>query len=212
VLNLKQTYFLTVALSAIVYFIVFKKYTKYALDYLLVVFLGLILFFVVNDAFRERVDESVGAIKAMRHATVEDSFSFRIVHTWERLDYISKTPYTAIRGLGFIHESSWTEDIFLVGSYDKYGDKNAQLDTKDIAWSVLFIRLGLLGALIFIVMYIDIICFLYSKRTKSSFSRVFCAFLIVGICFMALGNAAITDGYFYIIPILSANIVSNKYG
>jgi hypothetical protein len=211
VLNLKQTYLLTVILSAIVYLIIFKRYTKHVLSGLLTIFIGAILFFSMNTAFRERIDESLGSTKAIKRTTVENTFSFRIIHAWERLDYITKTPYTAIRGVGFVHENSWKEDIFLVGSYSHYTGRNAQLDTADIAWSVLFIRFGFVGTFLFIVMYISVIHFLYSKRTKSSFPCVLCAFLIVGICFMALGNAEIIQGYFYIIPILSANIASSRY-
>jgi hypothetical protein len=212
-LNLKQTYFFTVVFSVIVYLILFKREKIKILPFLKYFIGGFMVLFVIfqaNENFRNRINESLSATDAIKTEEVNDNFSYRILHADERLNYIIKKPVMAIRGIGFVHEKSFKIQVFSIGLPDEKDLHIIQLDTGDIAWSIFFVRFGLVGTIIFIIFYIAMIVSLYIKGKESLLSGIFCAFFIVGICFMSFGNAAITNGYFYIMPILSIYLTKNK--
>src|SRR5690606_1093080 len=104
--------------------------------------------FLTNDKLRERVLESSSAIESVKNETNSDNFSYRLLHSLERLNYIMKDPVRTVRGIGYIHEDNFKVKIFEIGLINKETQEIIQLDTGDIAWSLFLVRFGLLGTLI----------------------------------------------------------------
>lgn len=83
-----------------------------------------------------------------------DTFSFRIAHFIERAEYVASSPQRILFGLGFLTEDSpYTRQLpFIVGYADESGVVT-QVDTSDIAWSLLVVFVGVLGTLLYIWLY-----------------------------------------------------------
>ena len=203
-INLKMTYFFTVILSLIIFVFIFRrKQIPSLIGYGIFIIIGGVLLISTNDALMRRIQESSNALNSTRDGIVEDNASYRLLHAQERFAYIMENPKTALRGIGFIHEQSFNRHpVFSIGLIDKNTGNPMQLDTGDIAWSLFFIRLGLFGIILFIIMYVAIIQKLYRQSQKSLLAGVYCAFMIVALCFTSLGNAVIAAGYFYLIPLM----------
>lgn len=122
----------------------------------------------------------------------------------ERYDYIMQESETAIRGLGYVSESTFKRDIFNIGLHNEF-DEIIQLDTGDIAWSLLFVRLGLLGLAFYLFMYFRIVVEYGKHMHNNRFNGFFFSMLLVFILFTSLGNAIIACSDFFIYPLLFTN-------
>lgn len=68
----------------------------------------------------------------------------------------TETKIGSIFGLGFMAEGSKYTDNnfnFIIGLSDKTTDEIIQVDTSDIAWSLLILRYGILGTLMLLILY-----------------------------------------------------------
>ncbi len=97
----------------------------------------------------------------------DDSFSFRIAHTMERFDHVANDPKKWLFGLGFLTEDSGQSQYlnFSVGWRDKYGTK--QIDTGDIAWSIMFLWLGFAGTILYLFAYFRIMRRMWRDRDQA---------------------------------------------
>ena len=208
IMNLKQTYILTILATFIVYLVTFKRENiTYLIKYGIAVVFSSVILFVANDRLRERILESSTAVENVKDEISGNTFSFRLLHTVERFNYIVKEPLSIIRGIGFVHEENYKAKVFEIGLIDRDTQDIIQLDTGDIAWSIFFTRFGLLGTLIFLVLYVYIIRQLYIKAAVSHISSIFFAFLTACLFVTSLGNAVVAYSYFYLIPLMVINSI-----
>ncbi|MEL7587603.1 MAG: O-antigen ligase family protein [Prolixibacteraceae bacterium] len=212
IINLKQTYLITVVLTLLSYvFIYQRKQISKLFGYSLLIIVGSLALLFTNDKFRDRIEESLTISNSIKYETRDSNASYRLLHTIERFNYIMENPETMIRGIGFIHEESFNKQVFTVGNMNLNTGERSQLDTPDIAWSNFFIRFGLLGTAVFIIMYISIVIQLYKNSKGSELSKVFGSFLFICLIFTSFGNAVISYSYFYIFPLmLISSIKHNK--
>lgn len=126
------------------------------------------------------------------------NMSFRYLLTLERLEHILQNPKTAIFGIGFITEKNYSGQ-FTMGLRNDNGEI-IQLDTADIAWSLFFLRLGLLGTFLYTMIYIKLLKYFFKNRSifygESGFHFLLFSF------FLTLASAAMVNGSFFIIPAL----------
>ncbi len=96
----------------------------------------------------------------------DDSFSFRIAHAMERFNHVAQDPRRWVFGLGFLTEDSGQSQYlnFSVGWRDKYGTK--QIDTGDIAWSIMFLWLGFVGTFLYMFLYARFMRFMWRDRAN----------------------------------------------
>lgn len=203
VLNLKMTYAVSIFLTFVVYLLITKSmrlYKKVAIGVVSIV--GVVIFFSAFSDFSNRFTDVVNERSAIAQEENDGNFSFRILHSQERLNYILyKGGITAMRGIGFVSESHFNKSIFLTGLPDDYGNV-IQLDTGDIAWSVFFVRLGLLGLVFYLIMYLSITSRFYKYRSISQMNAFLFSMMLVFLVFSSFGNAIITESSFFIFPLL----------
>lgn len=101
-----------------------------------------------------RVDEAVKDMSAVldgrflsRNAAKDGNLSFRIAHVNERLSYVLESVKRWPIGIGFIHEDSAVAQNlgFKIGLQSYLTGRAIQVDTGDIAWSVVILKTGLCG-------------------------------------------------------------------
>jgi hypothetical protein len=212
IINLKMTYLLTVLLTGFLY--VLLKYRKNILGYLHYLIIPVVVLLIVlftNERLTNRLENAFSASESLQSRKVESTFSYRLLHTIERFDYIKMDTKYLIRGIGFIHEESFRGVMSAIGNYDQRIGKRRQLETPDIAWSNFIVRFGLGGTLLFVGVYLLMVMKLYKFAVYSPISMVYCVFMIVCLCFSSLGNAVISYGYFYLLPLLILGGVNGSH-
>jgi hypothetical protein len=203
-LNMKMSYFATIAIILSVYFLLDKGiYIAKVIRYVITGFVCFAVVFTVFPVFHQRFDETVqqsGIIFSDEH-NKEGNFSYRIEHFAERFEYVTENPVRAIRGLGYVQERNFHQNIFKLGQESHLGEK-AQLDTGDIAWSILIIRLGIAGILCFTYFYFKCMGALYRRRKESNVDMLFFSYMFTSFFVMSFGNTLIANSEFYILPLL----------
>lgn len=149
-----------------------------------------------------RVDDSLKDISAMldgrflnRDAEKDGTLNFRIAHVSERLTYVFDKAERWPMGIGFIHEDSTRAQNlgFRIGIKNFFTGRTIQVDSGDIAWSVVIIKTGLVGLLLLLFFF--------------------------GASFVAVSNsqhayAVVYRGalfYFIVTSFFSSNLVSPNY-
>lgn len=203
ILCLKMTYALSVAGIYLVYVFVASSWSSGKKIALSAVFaFGLVCFLVFNEKFSDRLIGMTREVSTIDSEEVSGNFSYRILHATERFDYIAADPVRLIRGLGFVSEQNFVNPIFIIGQYDPERDRITQLDTGDIAWSLLFLRLGVAGTILFLIFYLKIVRLYYKRSKESELNAYFFSMMTVFLVFTSLGNALITYDDFYVYPLL----------
>lgn len=127
------------------------------------IFLMLVLFAAVislavaystSTTIEHRIDDSLKDISATldgrflsAHAVKDGTLGFRIAHVNERLTHVLDSVGRWPLGIGFIHEDSTAAQKlgFKVGLPNPFTGRPIQVDSGDIAWSVVIIKTGLAG-------------------------------------------------------------------
>ncbi|UFH56357.1 hypothetical protein [Spirosoma sp. KNUC1025] len=97
----------------------------------------------------------------------EDTFSYRMAHLFERVNYVLKEPGRLIFGVGMLSEDTQqaAKLNFEAGLFNERLGRISQVDTGDITWSLLILYLGVAGTILFIFMLIRFIRFFYQHRS-----------------------------------------------
>ncbi len=203
ILTLKMSYFVTFVLVVVIFNLFNKRYSFLRLLKLFFIgAFGLAILMAIFPVFTQRLNETLEQGRTISSTNQEDgNFTFRINHFSERLEYVLSDPVRSIRGMGYIQERNFHKKLFTIGLYNEDGDI-VQLDTGDIAWSLLIIRLGCLGLFFYLLLYIKCLSSLYQERDSSDLNLLFYSYMLASIVFMSFGNTVIADSEFFIIPLL----------
>ena len=84
--------------------------------------------------------------------------------------------------------------------------EQAQLDTGDIAWALLLLRLGLVGTLIWCGLSMVFIRCFYKKR-NDSLSVPLISYLLLNLFVLSFASTTIYNGVYWVVPLICMNIV-----
>lgn len=107
-----------------------------------------------STAIEHRLDDSLKDISSIfegrflsLNAAKDGTLSFRIAHVNERLNHVLDSARRWPFGLGFVHEDSTLAQSlgFKIGIPSPFTGRAIQVDSGDIAWSVVIIKTGLAG-------------------------------------------------------------------
>ena len=169
-------------------------------------FLGVLLFSI--PGLRQRmlgVQEEFKKTNS-KEITVEGNTTYRIALLSERYEYLKKHPQYLLFGLGNVHERDFPE-IFQIGLYDEERGRTTQLDTGDIAWVGILLRLGVVGGFLFIFAFIIIIRQLL--KNKDAMSVALAAYLLSVLLIISFAGSYCGHGDFWIL-IFICIIILNK--
>lgn len=169
---------------------------------------GLLLFiFAISfyEPIASRFAESASDLNSISRNSneVEGNMSFRLLLTAERLDYIFEEAHTTIFGMGFISEKHF-RGHFIFGLPDDYGF-TIQLDTADIAWALFFLRLGVLGTFLYLLIYFRLGLFFW--KHKANYLALGGLYYLIMQLFLSLSGVAIAQGSFILIPALLYKLI-----
>jgi len=152
-----------------------------------------------STTVEHRVDDTLKDISATlegrflgRDAAKDGNLSFRIAHISERLTYVLDSVKRWPMGIGFIHEDSAVAQTlgFKNGLPNFLTGRVIQVDTGDIAWSVVIIKTGLAGLGLLLVFLVS--SFFAAGSNRGEYAVVYRGALI----------------YFFVTSFFSNNMIS----
>ena len=141
-------------------------------------------------------------------ASSEATFLFRVGHFYERYTTVLENTVSKWFGLGFMTEgSSYTENHFdfIIGLDSKEGGIE-QVNTPDISWSILIIRYGIVGTLLFIIFYFYFVGYYVQYRNKSTINMVMVLYLL-----LIFSNSLTSDLLYKMNMLIFPLIYMNQY-
>jgi hypothetical protein len=210
-------FFLALALG---YFLQQSRMTKIKIFTIsLIVFIPL-LFVTGNRFMQSRTYEdfqkmSAGLKNVDEEVDWEDfngaTFTYRLIHLYERMLYLSENPVDQIIGAGLIPEDSKLVDKlfdFKIGLIQEATGGVDQIDTGDISYSILFLRMGYVGTALYFMLYLYMIFFFYKNR-NNRYAHIGFLFLILtlGASFF---SANLLKAITYILPLMSLVITQKE--
>lgn len=193
---MKMTYAITVVLIIGLY--IFLQDSTSALKKFLLLgamFVSVTGFLYVDDAFYDRFTDMAAQQDDIAAGESSGNFSYRILHAQERFNYIAQDPVMLFRGFGYLQEEHLEKPLFIFGT----GGGKGQLDTGDIAWSLFFIRLGLFGIFLWLLVFYAVVKDFWQIHYNPLGLFMF-VMMIVYLGFTSLGNCLIYYSDFFIYP------------
>lgn len=97
-----------------------------------------------------------------------DTFSYRMVHLAERASYVVETPGRVLFGVGLLSEDTKQASklTFQAGLFNQRTGQISQVDTGDIAWSLLILYMGIVGIILFVALHVRLFCHFLKHRTS----------------------------------------------
>jgi hypothetical protein len=136
------------------------------------------------------------------------TFTFRILHLLERNQYILEHPKAMFLGAGLIPEDSKMVEKtfdFKIGLVEELTGNAVQIETGDISYSVLFLRLGYVGTFLYLLLIIYLMIFFYKKRDNR---YAFFSFLYLMLTFGdSFFSANLLHPVTYLLPLISYHII-----
>lgn len=124
----------------------------------------------------------------------EATFTFRVMHFYERMDRVLEKPITTLFGLGYMAEGSNYSNAnfdFFIGLEDEETGDIYQLETGDIAWSEMIVRLGFGGIIVFMLYYISLMLSFMKDRSAGYNRSAYCGMILLLI--LSLTSMMIMD-------------------
>lgn len=167
-----------------------------------------VLFIVFSNPFlKDRFITGFREVNVINYNGISSkgNVSFRINHIKERFVYISQNLQYSLFGIGNVIEKDFPQ-IFKTGLSNKKG-RTTQLDTADNAWSLMFIRLGFLGTLIYILLYIKVLMLTMQLRSISPLATTLIVYLFINLLILSFASSGIATGQFWLFPIMTYSLV-----
>ena len=169
-----RSYMLTVTLVVSTYIIFRQSNSKKTIyiSLLVLVGYGALLIGPINSRLNEGLNDisktfAPGRSLASIDYRTEDTFAYRMAHLFERVNYIQQKSARLVFGVGLLSEDTkQAEELrFEAGLYSRRLDRIAQVETGDIAWSLLILHLGFIGTGLFIIMNIYFLKLFFHYRS-----------------------------------------------
>lgn len=145
---------------------------------------------------------------------VEGNTTFRLLVLAERYEYLTTKTQYYLFGVGNVWDRDFP-NIFEIGLYDEERGRAVQLDTGDIVWPLIILRLGMIGLVLFILGYLGVIK-LFFKTKENPLSIATIAYLLSVLLFTSFAGSYCGRGDFWILPMLCLvlmrkNNIDKKY-
>ena len=157
-----------------------------------------------NDAFKE----IAGIEQSSKNLDTEGNMTFRLYMLIERYQYIRNNTQFYAFGIGNVIEQNFPT-TFTIGLYDEEMQRPTQLDTGDISWTLIILRLGMIGLIIYLCFIFRFILFKH-QIPKDKLLIATKAYLISNLLIISFAGSYFARGEFWIMPIICISIISKS--
>lgn len=210
-----RSLFIAYSLSAIIILFLFdSKINLKKFLYVALIAGGIVFLFSSDNVLTRRflgAQQEVSNLGSS-NAKVSGNFSFRVLLLNERIEYINKNLQYAVFGIGNVQEKDFHNKVFKIGMRkgNRHRGDIVQLDTSDIAWAVLILRLGYLGTFIYIGLFYIKTIWHYRKYRNQKGSFATAVYLAINLLVVSITYSYITNSFFWVLPILMLRLTLNE--
>lgn len=163
----------------------------------------------LHERFNEAFDEISGMEQSSKNLDAEGNTTFRLYMVAERYQYLKTNTQYYLFGIGNVIEQDFPT-IFMIGGYNKEMRRPTQLDTGDISWSPIILRLGILGLVIYLIMTFKFITF-QNHAKKDLLCITTKTYLLITLIVISFAGSTYARGEFWIMPMICIVMVSQAY-
>ena len=208
VLNASRTAFIAYAVATMFTFL-FNSSVNLTRKILIisVVTSAIILLFSTDNVLSQRFDEGASDVSTLEteeisKQNVSGNFSFRVLLFEERRQYINQSIQRIVFGIGAVHEKDFPT-TFRIGLPSKDRPGPVQLDTADMGWTLLLLRLGYVGTIIYLAFIIYPMMKLFFVNRRNIISYALLIYLFVEVVFITFSSVDISTSTFWLVPYFS---------
>lgn len=219
ILPLRRGLIISTLLTIAIYFYYEIRHNRYPKGVLVLVFGGLLAAPLLMNRFTSEGDNASNDIKTVTSGNVDyanfrnggsgGSFLFRMAVLVERIDYLTNNRDKLLTGVGLIHEDTAQKQFnFFLGSYKMLGDERIpqQIDTTDIVWPPILMRLGLIGVVLYLWLFGSLLV-LFLKHAKQSLWATLGAMFLFDFLVYSVADVQLVRNYSIFIYFIFYTIV-----
>lgn len=163
----------------------------------------------LNKRFNDTFDELAGMEQSSKNLDTEGNMTFRLYMLTERYQYLKTKPQYYLFGIGNVIEQHFPT-TFMIGGFNEEMQRPTQLDTGDISWSPLILRLGMLGLIIYLFLTSKFILFkTFSKNDKLYITLK--AYIWTTLIVLSFSDYKLSRGEYWIMPMICITMICQKY-
>jgi hypothetical protein len=205
------SWFFAIALFAII----FNRLDRKIFYIIAIVILGIGVLSI--SVVQKRVDEALDELTVLENISsgrtiMEDNtFTYRINHLSERVNYITTQPMGWLFGIGLVDERAPQvyHLPFKYGLKDPLTGRIQKVYTPDITWSMLILTLGFVGTIVYVYLFIKILLKYSKNKIIPEISKVI--FVLITLTFtMSFTGTQLISPTFYL-PIFMLIMILYRY-
>ncbi|MCQ2379540.1 MAG: hypothetical protein MJ025_01260 [Victivallaceae bacterium] len=167
---------------------------KFFVSLVACLFTGIVFVFAISHygILRQRFADMAQEMKLIEEHNLDSrngTLSLRLEHFIARQQYVRSNAQHFVFGIGNIVDEDFAPTF--------KGD-SAQLDTADISWSDVVLRLGYVGMALFVALWLIILVALWMKKNESRQALALFSFLLPSLVVISFCSADIATGFFYV--------------
>lgn len=170
------------------------------------------------DIVNERMNEAYEDITATFSSNLnlqnidqgDNNLVFRIAHFLERYDYMIKQPFGWLFGIGLISDNSPLAKKlpFRNGLVSEVTGQVVQIDTGDLIYSPLLLTLGIVGTIVYLLIFIKFLIYFFKNFKYSDYSVIGFLTILNGIFISMAGTEMLS--FTFRLTILFLSVVVYK--
>lgn len=188
---------------AVFFYIIWGKFNRRKLILTSAAAIAVAFILSTENILTKRFEASEQDIESLQSNSgqVEGNLSFRLLMLQERFEYICKSPQRIIWGLGCVQEKDFHKKVFQLGLKNENGE-TIQLDTGDISWTLLLIRLGIAGTALYLIFFVGRFFLLLLRNRRNIIARSTFFYVIINTLFLSFTYPFLSNSFFWFIPII----------
>ena len=160
----------------------------------------------LNKRFNEAFEEASRMEQSSKNLDDEGNMTFRLYMLAERYQYLKTDPLYYLFGIGNVIEQDFPT-TFRIGGYSEEMQRPTQLDTGDISWPLIILRLGMIGLILYLIIALQFII-TKSKIKKDRLCITLKAYLWASLLVISFAGYQLARGEFWIMPIICMTMVN----
>ena len=187
-----------------IYFCSRNKANSFGKMFLFILLAGAVAMF--TPGLKERFSQLGTELSASRaNNDVEGNTTYRLMHFTERFEYLQEKPMQLMFGIGNVVEEDFP-DVFYVGLYNENKQRITQLDTGDITWSPVLMRLGVIGIFLFVTLALKAIkC--AARHIPDKLAVATTAYLAITFIILSFAGTQCYRATFWIMPAICLCVI-----
>lgn len=173
--------------------------------------MAIIVVFTTDNMLSQRFYEAKQDVASVRAGSEESggTLSSRMIWLNERMEYLNQRSQYVVFGLGNVQERDFG-NVFVTGLYNEDKGGIVQLDTGDIAWITLFLRLGYVGTAVYLIFVYFRALTIGWRYRKNPVALALFAYLFSHVFFTSFTDYVISESFFWFVPIVAMSYIKRS--